>query len=238
MRTAISTILAVLLLTHALAAAAQEKKPAAPEHSVPPVWSSFYNAEQGPLPDISGWKVELDQRGIVVRVAPGADWRQFSKALAGETRFTGSEMSLKPREIAQVTDYLQQRLEKDLPKVKLAPAAGGRGELVVDANITDAKTVNRLWNYSLELGAGVAPGVAGADQGKAAVIAWIRQGRKGPAIAAIQMRDSGRRYEVGLNLLRTGQIRSILREDSHTIAWAIGELSREAAGEPANKKKH
>lgn len=203
-------------------------------HLVPPVWSSFYNAEQGPLPDVSSWKVELNQKGIVVRTAPGVDWSRYAHVKAGEVRYTGREMSLKPREIAQLTDLLQRRLERELPKVKMTPRAGANETLLVDANITDAKTVNRLWNASITT-MGVAGDVAGGDEGAAVVVAWIRQSPQGAPLAAIEMRDQGRKYELVLNWFRTGQIRAMLREDSHTVAWAVGELSREAASVKAKK---
>lgn len=177
-------------------------------HTVPPVWSAFYNVEQGPLPDTSNWKIVLHGKQVVMRLAPGTDWSQFRQVAAGEVRYTGSENRLKPRKIAQLTDLLQFRLEEDLLRVKLAPVPGATQKLVVDANITDARTA------------------AGAYVGRANVTAWVCDAATKQPVASIELVESGKRYEQGFDLFSSGEIRLVLRDESRTIAQALNELTR------------
>ena len=92
--------------------------------TVPPVWTPTYNAEQGPLPDTSDLASGDSGKHVAVRLAPGSDWSQYRKVAAGDVRFTGSEIKLTPRQIAEVTDLLETRLEKDLRQVRLCSRAG------------------------------------------------------------------------------------------------------------------
>lgn len=85
----------------------------APGRTVPPVWTPTYNAEQGPLPDTSTWPVVIRGKHVAVRLAPGSDWSQYRKIAAGDVRYTGSEIKLTPRQIAEVTDLLETRLDKN-----------------------------------------------------------------------------------------------------------------------------
>jgi len=184
--------------------------------TVPPVWTPTYNAEQGPLPDTSDWPVIIRGKHVVVRLAPGSDWGQYREVAAGDVRYTGSEILLKPRQIAQVTDLLQARMEKDLRRVKLAAAPGATGKLKVDANITDAKTTNSKLNAA-------AIGVA-ADVGRANVTAWVLDGRTRQVVASVEMAESGKRYQEGVDLSSTGQMRLALREESRTLAEMLSQM--------------
>lgn len=206
-------VLSVCLMAQSTPAPDEQPKSG---HTVPPVWSAFYNVEQGPLPDTSNWKIAIRGKQIIVRLAPDANWTQYRRVAAGEVRYTGSEMKLKPREIAQLTDLLQTHLEKDLARVKLAPDAHASGELSVDANITDAKTVNGLFNLAQ----------MGADVGRANVTAWVRDEKTKQPVACIQLVESGKRYDQGFDLFRTGEIRLVLRDESHLIAQALNLLSQ------------
>jgi hypothetical protein len=193
-----------------------------PGRTVPPVWTPIYNAEQGPLPDTSDWPVIIRGKHVVVRLAPGSDWSHYGEVAVGDVRYTGSEIKLKPREIAQVTDMLETRMAKDLRRVKLSAAPGASGKLKVDANITDAKTTNRLLNATSEFSS-VALGFA-ADVGRANVTAWVRDGETKEPVASIEMSGSGTRYERGYDLFRTGQIRLLLREESRTLAEMLSQM--------------
>jgi hypothetical protein len=75
------------------------------------VWSALYNAAQGPLPDTSKWKAVLQDRNVVVRLAPDTKWDRYASLSAGQVRFTGTEIDLKPRQIDEFADVLQSQLE-------------------------------------------------------------------------------------------------------------------------------
>jgi hypothetical protein len=194
-----------------------------PGRNVPPVWTPVYNAEQGLLPDTTDWEVVIRGKHVVVRLAPGSDWSQYREVAAGEVRYTGSEIKLKPREIAQLTDMLQKRMEKDLRRVKLVPAPGASGMLKVDANITDAKTVNGKFNLTQ----------TGADVGRANVTAWVLDGRTRQTVASIEMTGRGKHYTRGIDLSRTGEIRMVLRDESRTLAEMLTQMGPALAAEKA-----
>ena len=144
------SVVAVLLLVVVAGCLAAQTAPAQKQNDsgAPPVWTPAYNAEQGPLPDTSGWKVIRQEKNLVVRLAPGSDWSRYREVAPGQVRYTGSEIKLTPRQIAEVTDYLQKRLSKDLKGVSLTPSPGASGMLRVNANITDAKVSNRMVNMA------------------------------------------------------------------------------------------
>jgi hypothetical protein len=199
----------------------------APGRIVPPVWTPSYNAEQGPLPDTSDWPVVIRGKHVAVRLAPGSDWSQYREIAAGEVRYTGSEIKLTPRQIAELTDLLQTRLDKDLRQVKLAPAPGAAGKLKVDANITDAKATLRKLNLASE-----SVGVIGAaDVGAASVTAWVRDGKTQQVVASVEMAESGKHYQRGIDLSATGQTRLALREESRTLAQILTQVAPALAAE-------
>ena len=199
----------------------------APGRIVPPVWTPSYNAEQGPLPDTSDWPVVIRGKHVAVRLAPGSDWSQYREIAAGEVRYTGSEIKLTPRQIAELTDLLQTRLDKDLRQVKLAPAPGAAGKLKVDANITDAKATLRKLNLASE-SAGV---IGAADVGAASVTAWVRDGKTQQVVASVEMAESGKHYQRGIDLSATGQTRLALREESRTLAQILTQVAPALAAE-------
>ncbi len=218
--------LAGCIVAQAAPAAEQTAKP---ERTVPRTWTPSYNAAQGPLPDTSDWPVVIRGKHVIVRLAPGSDWRQYREIAAGEVRYTGSEIKLTPRQIAEVTDLLQTRLERDLRRVKLAPAPGASGRLKVDANITDAKTVIRELNVASE-SAGV---IGAADVGAASVTAWVLDDRTQQAVASIEMTGSGKHYQRGIDLSATGQTRLVLREESRMLAQVLNQMGPALAAEKA-----
>ena len=197
-------------------AAAQATKNA--NHTVPPVWTPAYNAEQEKLPDTTGWTVLRQDRSVVFLLAPGSKWQQYRSVKAGEVRYTGSEIALKPREIAGVTELLQAHLEKDLPRVKLGGAADASGVLRLDANITDALT-NPLVNVPA-FAASMAP-----TKGRANVTAWIFDAKTGEPVAAVELAngDSGAEFLWGFRA--TGRLRAALREQSKELAQLLGQVN-------------
>ncbi len=199
----------------------------APGRTVPPVWTPTYNAEQGPLPDTSTWPVVIRGKHVAVRLAPGSDWSQYRKIAAGDVRYTGSEIKLTPRQIAEVTDLLETRLDKDLRQVRLAPAPGATGKLKVDANITDAKATLRKLNLASE-----SVGVIGAaDTGEASVTVWVLDERTRKPVASVEMTEGGKYYQRGIDLSATGQTRLALREESRTLAQVLTQVGPALAAE-------
>jgi len=201
----------------------------APGRTVPPVWTPMYNADQGPLPDTSDWPLVIRGKHAAVRLAPGSDWSQYREIAAGEVRYTGSEIKLTPRQIAELTDLLQMRLDKDLKQVKLAPAPGAAGKLRVDANITDAKATLRKLNLASE-SAGV---IGAADVGAASVTVWVRDGKTQQVVASVEMAESGKHYQRGIDLSATGQTRLALREESRMLAQILTQVGPALAAEKA-----
>lgn len=215
----------------AQSAPAAEPSPAAETpktgRMVPPVWTPSYNAEQGPLPDTSDWPVVIQDKHLVVRLAPGSDWSQYRQVAAGEVRYTGSEILLTPRQIAQLTDLLQMRLDKDLRLVKLSPAPGASGKLNVNANITEAKAIRRMPNLAYMAG----------EVGRASVAAWVLDDRTQRPVAFIEISGSGKRYTRGVDLFETGETRMVLREESRMIARVLNAMGKAAAAAPKKNSK-
>jgi hypothetical protein len=202
--------------------AGQEQK----QSGAPPVWSAAYNAEQGALPDTSGWKVIAERKDFVVRLAPGGDWSRYGRVEAGAVRYTGSEIKLTPRQIAQVTDYLQKRLVKELGGVKLAAAAGASGSLRVDANITDARVSNRMVNVATVL-ASTMPG----ERDPANLTAWVLDGQTQKPVACIELAGGEASYEWFVGFRQIGQIRMALRAQSRTLGWVLTQIGPAIAAE-------
>ena len=222
-------VAAVLLpLAFAGCMAAQAVQKQNESAGAPPVWTAAYNAEQGALPDTSNWKVIRQEKNLVVRIAPGSDWSQYREVAVGEVRYTGSEIKLTPRQIAQVTDFLQKRLVKDLRGIKLASAAGASGTLRVNANITDAKVSNRMVNLATVF-ASTIPG----ERDPASVTAWVLDGKTQKPVACIELSGGEAGYEWFLGFRQTGPIRMALRAQSQTLAWALHQMGAMIAAEKA-----
>jgi hypothetical protein len=196
--------------------------------SAPPVWSPAYNANQGPLPDTSAWKVVRQNKNVVVRLAPDTDWSQYREAVAGEVRYTGSEIKLTPRQIAEVTDYLAKRMAKELRGLTLSFAPGAAGTLQVNANLTDAKVSNRMVNLATVF-ASTIPG----DRDPASVTAWVFDGKTHRPVARIDLTGGEADYEWFLGFRQTGQIRMALRSQSRTLAWVLSQMGPALAAEKA-----
>jgi hypothetical protein len=222
----VAVILPVVLAGCMLAQQASQQ--AAPQNAAPRVWSPAYNAEQGPLPDTAGWKVVRQEKYVAVRLAPDADWSQYREAVAGEVRYTGSEIKLTPRQIAEITDYLAKRMAKELKGVKLSGAAGVSGTLRVNANITDAKVSNRMVNMATVF-ASTIPG----DREPASVTVWLVDGKTGRPVARIDMTGGEADYEWFLGFRQTGQIRLVLRSQCRTLAWELSQMGPRLAAEKA-----
>lgn len=217
-RTALVALFSAALAVCAVAQASPAEK--TKTHTVPPVWTPEYNAAQGPLPDTSDWKVVREEKNLIVRLAPGSDWRRYRKVIAGEVRYTGTEIDLKPRQIAEITDLLQSRLEKDLPRVKLEGAPGALGTLRVDANITDAMA-NPLVNVP-----SVVVSMTPANRGRANLTGWVWDGETKAPVAAIEMSAGDEGYEWLWGFRQTGRLRMALRAQSKKLAQVLNQMGR------------
>ena len=212
--------------------AATGKNTKTPSHYVPPVWSALYNAAQGPLPDTSTWKVVLQDRNLAVRLAPNTEWNRYASLTAGQVRFTGTEIYLKPRQIDEIADLLQSQLEKDMPRVKLSPAPGAKRTLRVDANITSAM-VNPLVNVP-----SVAVSLAPARRGRASLTAWLYDSETNLPVASVELASGDQGDEWYFGVTHTGRLRAALRTESHTLARALAQVGRSAAAANHNSPAH
>lgn len=224
-----SSVAVLLLMTLAVCVTAQTV-PAQKQNDsgAPPVWTPAYNAEQGPLPDTSGWKVIRQQKNFIVRLAPSSDWSRYREVAAGQVRYTGSEIKLTPRQIAEVTDYLQKRLTKDLKGLSLTPSPGASGMLRVNANITDAKVSNRMVNMATVF-ASTMPG----PREPASVTAWVIDSATQKPVACIETSGGEANLEWFLGFRQTGEIRMALRAQSRTLAWVLHQMGATVAAEEA-----
>jgi len=226
LKSVIAALLPVVLASCMVAQTAPAQPPPKPGRMIPPVWTPSYNAEQGPLPDTSDWPVVMQGKHLVVRLAPGSDWSQYREVAAGEVRYTGSEIKLTPRQIAQLTDLLQMRLGKDLRLVKLSPAPGASGKLKVNANITEANAIHRMPNLAYMAG----------EVGRASVTAWVLDDSTQQPVASIEMTGSGKRYARGVDFLETGETRMVLREESRMIARVLNAMGQAATVQKKDSK--
>jgi hypothetical protein len=192
--------------------------PKAGARTAPPVWTPSYNSDQGPLPDTSNWKVIHQDRSLVVRVAPGSDWNQYREVLPGAVRYTGSEIKLKPRQIAEITDLLETRMIKDFKGVKLTPAPGASGVLTVDANITDAMANSRANLPAMTVD------LVPAKRGRSTVTAWVFDRSTKQPVASIEMGEGDQSFEFLWGLRETGRIRRALRAQSRTLAGVLNQM--------------
>jgi len=189
-----------------------------PNHHVPPVWSPFYNAEQGTLPDTSNWRVLHDARNLVVRLAPGSEWKDYAKVQPGMVRYTGTENELSPKQIAFVADYLQLQIEKKLPGVHLGTPAAASGTLTVDVNITDA-IVNHYNNLPT-----VAASMAPARERRSSLQAWVWDAATHKPVACIELIAADEGFEVVWGLRPTGRLRAALRAEADLLTDTLTHI--------------
>ena len=189
-----------------------------PNHHVPPTWSPFYNADKGALPDTTNWRVLHSARNLVVTLAPGADWSRYSKVRPGLARYTGTELDLTPRQIANVTDLLQSQIEKKLPKARLGTPAAATGTLQVDVNLTDA-----IVNDPSGIPA-LAVSMAPAREWRSQVVAWVWDAQTHQPVACIHLIAADDAYEVVWGLRPTGRLRAALRSQADLLADTLAHI--------------
>ncbi len=197
-------------------------------HHVPPVWSPFYNAEQGTLPDTSNWRTLHSARNLVVSLAPGADWSRYSKVQPGLARYTGTEIDLTPKQIATVADFLQSQMEKKLPRARLGTPSTATGTLQVDVNLTDA-IVNDPSGIP-----GLAVSMAPAREWRSQVVAWVWDAQSHQPVACIRLIAADDAYEVVWGLRPTGRLRAALRAQTDLLADTLEHIQHKLSTTPAN----
>ena len=199
-----------------------------PNHRVPPTWSPFYNADKGALPDTSTWRVLHSARNLVVSLAPGADWSRYSKVQPGLARYTGTEIDLTPRQIANVTDLLQSQMEKKLPKARLGTPSTATGTLQVDVNLTDA-IVNDPSGIP-----GLAVSMAPAREWRSQVVAWVWDAQTHQPVACIRLIAADDAYEVVWGLRPTGRLRAALRAQADLLADTLSHMQHKLSTTAVN----